>query len=179
MRLLRCWDCKSVEEIPGEGPVEESDPLLRYLLEKHRGPISEARIQEARFHGVRFNPRSILPEEEHLGDIGVVADDKWGKFYKEILKEMWKNETGIDSEFYASKNTFQADAMACFNRHSRPADGCIDWLDDSKRITPKDWEKGRAIHLCLFCPVSSTVMTAQRKAKGYYDKLPGEMDLPL
>lgn len=177
MRLLRCWDCCTIEEIPGEGPLEPSDPLLHYLVNRHQGPVPEERVREARDKGVRFEPRKLLMDEPHLGDLGVVPDQDWRKHKAEIVKEMWKAESGFDSEFYAAKNTFSEDAFKCFNRHGRPKGSCVDFMEGSKKISGPGVAK--PVYLCHFCPVFSFYLTKSRDARGMYDKQPGEGDIPL
>jgi hypothetical protein len=100
----------------------------------------------------------------------------WEGHRDDILKGLGERWTGFDPEFYATKDTFQEDAMRCFNLHRRPQGAdCIDWQADYRRVTPHDW-KGRNVYLCDFCPVASSVKTAQRLALGVYDRQPGEID---
>lgn len=144
-------------EEPREG--DEPDPLLMNIVARHGHPIVEVGGSE--------------PEMQLL----VVAEKDWANKHTrdEILSNLKQKHSGFDPAFYDHKNTFQEDALKCFSRHSRPKDGCIDWHDDSKRLTPGNWKKAH-VFLCDFCPVASTVTTMIRSARGDYDKQPGEVD---
>jgi hypothetical protein len=166
MRLLRCFTCLTLEELPdapkGVDPnaIEPGqDPLLDDLIERHRS----------------------RPEcGGRSGQMFQVADADWRdeKRREEILRQMGVETTGLPGEFYEVKATFHEDALKCFDRHNRPEGYCIDWKDDSKRLgraTPegKAWQKQNqdapTMHLCDFCPVASTVAVAQRAATGAYN----------
>lgn len=166
MRLLRCFICKTIEELPdpprGVDPhaIEPGqDPLLDDLIARHTdNPACGGR------NGQMFN----------------VADSDWKDPERraEILTKMGVETTGLPGEFYDVKATFTEDAMKCFNTHKRPQGYCIDWKADSKRLgraTPegKAWQKQNqkapTMHLCDFCPVATTVAVAQRAASGQYN----------
>jgi hypothetical protein len=166
MRLLRCFRCRTLEELPdpprGVDPhnIEPGqDPLLDDLLERHaKNPDCGGQS------GQLFN----------------VDETDWRNEERrnEILTQMGVETTGLPGEFYAVKATFHEDAMKCFNQHKRPEGYCIDWKADSKRLgraTPegKAWQrqnqKAPTMHLCDFCVVASTVAVAQRKAAGQYN----------
>ena len=98
----------------------------------------------------------------------------WEGHRDDVLKGLQERWTGFHPEFYAQKDTYSEDAMHCFNLHRRP-EVCIDWQDDSRRVTPHDW-KGRNVYLCDFCPVASLVATRQRMAVHMYDRQPYEID---
>jgi hypothetical protein len=146
MRILICLTCKSLEELPDfDGPAEY-DVLLEGLIDRHK-----------------FDNADRTP---HLGNLIAIDKKDWEdkKKREEILVQIKTalagGTTGFDPEFYASKNTYQADAMACFNSHKRPAAGCIDWHNDDKRIgnpTKVGWQIGPKIYQCDFCPVRAWV----------------------
>ena len=149
IRLLKCNTCVTTEELPDfKGPAEY-DVLLEALVQKHRFPDGN----------------------EHLGQLLRIEKKYWDspKIRKEILEKMWTGHTGFDPEFYASKNTFQDDAMKCFNKHNRPDQGCIDWKIDRVRLgnpTKLGWETGPKVYLCDFCPVRAHVARKQQEARG-------------
>lgn len=165
MRLLRCFICKTVEELPDPpkgvdpGAIEPGqDPLLDELLGRH-------------------NDRQEC--QGRSGQLLSVEDSDWRDEDRrsEILAQMGVETTGLPGEFYEVKATFHEDAMKCFSQHKRPEGYCIDWKADSKslgRATPegKAWQKQNfkapTMHLCDFCPVATTVHVAQRHAAGAY-----------
>lgn len=145
-----------------------NDPLLERLLSEHEGPLNREQLRRRPSGAGRV--REIQEGERHIGDLHNVPASKWNhpdsdirqQIQKQILTQMWGDHTGYPEEFYAAKDTFREDAGMCFNRHGRPKEGCIDWQDDSKRLTDKDWkQRGAAmgqprtdVFLCTFCPVA-------------------------
>jgi hypothetical protein len=164
MRLLRCMDCKSIEELPdppaGVNPNNINpgeDPLLDELISRHQ-----------------------TNQQAHIGQLFTVPDQDWANAdaRSQILEQIIKSdsETGLGAEYYDVRNTFQDDALKCFEQHNRP-ERCIDWLSDRKalgRATPegKAWQKQNykapQTYLCHFCPVASNVMVAVRAERGDY-----------
>lgn len=159
IRLLACKDCKTIEEIPDyEGPSDH-DHLLSSLVRKHQ-----------------------TNEHPHIGQLFKIDAEDWKdenhkkEIAKRIAAQLDGGETGLGSPFYDLKNTFQADALACYNAHLRnPA--CSDYKSDSKRLTPGTAEERRAEglpeyrsaqdrYLCEFCPVHSLVQAAARRKAG-------------
>lgn len=154
VRLLICKDCHSIEELPNFTGPPEYDVLLEGLVQNHRFPNGE----------------------EHVGSLAVVEKEEWDNpTYKEaitkkITEQFSGGTTGFESEFYASKNTYQADAMECYNQHRRP-ESCIDYKDSSKRIgnpSKMGWETGPRVYLCQFCPYETVVITEKRHKRGMY-----------
>jgi hypothetical protein len=73
-------------------------------------------------------------------------------------------------EVRALRDDLKVDALKCFNRHNRPANGCIDYEDASKAIgrtigVPKENRQ----YLCHYCPAQEYVTHKNRIAKGMYD----------
>lgn len=157
VRLLGCAHCKTVEVLPDFDGPPEYDDLLNNLVTRHRTPEGH----------------------EHIGMLFVVTEEDWAKdgapatITRQIAEKLEGGETGLGSEFYNLKQTFQEDALQCFNEHLRnPA--CSDYKDDSKILRSgqeKELEK-LGIHsdskrwLCEFCPVHSLVEQAQRRKAG-------------
>lgn len=157
IRLLFCRDCKSVEELPWYSGPPEGDVLLDHLVSKHRFPNGE----------------------EHIGTLGDIDSAIWADEARrqDVIKQVlaaagWPGGGGgLGNEFYATKDTFRDDALACYNAHRRPKDGCIDWKDDRKRVgnpTSAGWKMGAKVYLCDFCPVATYVRTEIRHRKGMY-----------
>lgn len=158
IRLLVCHDCQSIEELPDYHGPPEYDVLLDQAVEAHRFPNGE----------------------EHIGVLTDVETRHWNNnsTRAEILKQIGRGKKpgeaeGAGSEFYATSNTYQADALKCYGKHGRPEGGCIDWQIDKKRIgnpTKAGWQIGPKIYLCDFCPVATWVKTQQRSQAGAYDE---------
>ena len=170
-RLLVCRECQTIEQLPlydGPKELEVRDPILDNVVRRH--------VQR---HG-DINPEgaALLTVEEKPCECKRCRGFRsvWDGHQDEILKGLNQRWTGFNPEFYASIDTYKEDAGRCFNLHRRPkGTDCVDWRDDSRRLTPADW-KGKEVYLCDFCPVASTVVTAMRSARGMYNKQPGETE---
>lgn len=166
MRLLRCFTCRTIEELPDPPSNVDpnniqpgQDPLLDDLLARHK------------------NNQAC---QGRNGQMFTVDEADWRNEDKrnEILDRMGVETTGLPGEFYELKATFHEDALKCFSKHNRPQGYCIDWKADSKSLgrataEGKAWQKQNpnapTVHLCDFCPVATTVMVAQRKSAGAYN----------
>ena len=155
MRLLICKECNTIDTLPTQWETENGDPLLDTVVRRH--------VQK---HGDSRDDCAVLLR---------VEDDAWEHHRDDILANLKSRWTGFHPEFYATVDTFKEDAAKCYTRHHRPKDGCIDWQDDSKRLTPSDWHQAH-VYLCNFCVVQSSVTTAVRLQRKMYDKEPGEID---
>ena len=183
MRLLICKNCRTIEQLPDyEGPLELA------LVPSPDGNLIERQVPP---EGADIHLDYIAEphrRQEHEGNLVHVSDDQWANkkvredIIHQIREAMSGGTTGLDPEAYALKDTFQEDAMKCFNAHRRPQDGCIDWHDRSKKIgnTLLDWSERKLLkkagikpkqqYLCDWCPVASHVQTKKFEKKGLYDK---------
>jgi hypothetical protein len=139
-----------------EGPAEY-DVLLDDMVERH-----------PRFPNGEPHKANLLRVERKWWD-DVSAR-------RQILSELGITH-GLGDEWYADKNTYEADALKCYSRHGRPDQGCIDYEcrdhpgQSKKRLgnpTKIGWQAGPKVFLCDFCPVSVWVRTQQRHAAGLY-----------
>jgi hypothetical protein len=151
MRLLICRDCRSIEELPDyDGPVEY-DVVLDDLSGRHLYPNGE----------------------RHFGNLATVLDEEWANpvYKQKIVEQIASKTTGMEAEFYATKDTYAEDAAKCFNRHGRPDGSCGEYQDSRKRIgnpTKFGWQALPKVYLCHFCPVHSWVKTQERAQLGMY-----------
>lgn len=164
MRLLLCHDCRTLEELPDFDGPPAADVLLKELAERHRFP----------------------DDDRHRGQLLKIEAEDWkDKTRREaIIEEVWKKAgyTGMEPEFYATKNTFQEDAAKCFDRHRRPKDGCPDYCDPSKKLgnstltteerniaKAEGFKPRGAVYLCYFCPVQANYVQKKKfEAAGLY-----------
>jgi len=153
VRLLICRDCRTIDELPDYDGPPDYDVLLDNLTEQHQYPNGE----------------------RHFGDLATVADHEWSDPYmrEQIVRQIAKRTTGMESEFYATKSTYTEDALKCYTAHRRPTlegGGCNDYRSDRKRIgnPTKYGQMMRKVWLCDFCPYTTTVTTAKRHARGLY-----------
>lgn len=170
MRLLYCNTCATLEEVPDsahELQEGEVDPLVEELVRRHteRDPMGHggAQLQTSPFR---------LP---------VVDDDEWKNDRAKIidLLNAENKKVGFDAWVAEATNTYAEDALRCYKEHHRPAEGCIDYWSDAKRIGRPTVE-GQAVvrdqyklgesdpHLCQWCPVQSWVQTQVNFRKGLY-----------
>ena len=153
-RLLYCFVCNTMEELPPfDGPPEQ-DALLQISCEVHTFPSGD-------------------PHKGRLFNLPVRA---WATpdARKEIIDQIKgggsRGLAEVDETFYDSRSTFMEDAMKCYQAHRKPADGCPDWKHSSKLLVPntvkerrkEGMEKyensaGAKTYLCQFCPVAIAV----------------------
>lgn len=178
--------CKTIEEVPDyDGPLETA-----------RVPAPDGTMMDAKVPPVGAD---VLLEyvarphrmQEHRGQLVQVDEENWrdhvtrNEILKQLKEQLKGTHTGLDPEAYAIKNTFQQDALKCFNDHRRPKDGCIDWEDSSKLIgnsllTEEEKDaarkhnllrrgKGSKRYICHFCPVASQVKHKMFDKSGLYN----------
>ncbi|MFL4491811.1 hypothetical protein ACJ6WD_11225 [Streptomyces sp. VTCC 41912] len=153
IRLLLCKTCGSMEELPDYEGDPRQDFLLDTLVKRHRNPDGSPHIAHP-----------MLRVEKRHWDSPSTRE--------EIIKRIRDStgHTGLDPAFYDAKNTFQEDAMTCWQQHSRSIT-CSDWCTDKKRLTPDTaaerkaaslpkYRSSKDIYLCHFCPVANAVRRA-------------------
>jgi hypothetical protein len=167
IRLLMCFVCNTLEELPDyDGPVEQ-DYLLEISIEKHVFPSGEP----------------------HKGKLFKLPVKSWATAdqRKAILGQLSAggsrglDELDPDKSFYDTKMTFMEDAMKCYAAHNRPKIECPDYGSPQKRLLPNSAKEraelnlpkpehadGPKIYLCNFCPMHSTVTTNNRLKQGLY-----------
>lgn len=147
MRVLRCDECATIDQMPDwtEGP--DSDPYLPSVVEHHKN-----------HHGQLFR----LP-------VGLWLDDQSRrKIIEQIQRKSPLGLAEIDSTIYEVRDQFAVDAMACYNAHQRPKDGCSEFRGSHKQLKPdtaKDRKElglqplhgGPKVYLCDWCPVRSVL----------------------
>ena len=162
IRLLFCFNCKSLEELPDFEGNPRDDYLLEILIERHESA------------GVK-----------HAGQLMKVPLQLWSveTVKEEITKQIYaKGAPGFDAlmpGFYDTKATFAEDAMACWKQHLQPKGQCPDYGSEKKRLIPNTvkerkelglspaTEGGPRIFLCQFCPVHVYNVRKQREAAGF------------
>ena len=155
MRILYCRTCDVIEEIPDWMDGPNTDPYLP--------PLADVKHKD--HYGQLFR----LP-------IGLwLMDDQKRHIIDQIKGGQGAKGLGVvDESYYDTRNTFQEDALQCFQRHQRPKDQCMDWRDESKRLLPATAQErkeaglpaltgGPRVYLCEFCPVRAY---NERKARG-------------
>lgn len=166
IRVLMCLVCGTLEELPLYDGDPDNDHLLQILCERHVFPSGEP----------------------HKGHLFRMPQLQWENptIRKQIIEQMKgggsKGLDEFDAEFYATKNTFQEDALACYNAHLRPTDGCSDYNSAKKILVPDTKAErkeaglsapskapGPKNYLCQFCPVQSVVTTKMRALRGDYN----------
>lgn len=152
IRLLRCDQCKTIEELPDFTGDPNRDHVLQALIAK------------------RHTEESGIT---HIGQLMKVEKKHWDSpsTRKEILKQLAQKNTGFDAEFYETRDTFKEDASLCFRQHNRNPN-CGDYQTDKVRLTPGTAKERKAaglpkyrsaqdVYLCNFCPVQALVNNAR------------------
>jgi hypothetical protein len=166
IRLLYCYNCKTIEELPDFKGHPDDDVTLQVCIDRHES--------------------AGIPHNGQLSDVGVKTWEN-KKNREEIIKNMRTKYGGglsdLDPDYYTTKATFYDDAMKCYSDHLRPKGTCGDWRSKNKRLVPKNTAElrkeiglisaeksaGTKVFLCDFCPVKTFYATQQRKAAGLYD----------
>lgn len=155
MRLLQCFDCHTVDELPDYTGHPDRDVLLQYVIDQKHPKLG----------GV----------EDHRGALHIVETAQYTANKEAILKEMWSKTTGFKPEYYEARSTFQEDAGVCWSRdHNRPT-FCEDFKSEKKRIknpTSEGWKSDNPkmkVYLCDFCVVASNVMSAENSKNKTFD----------
>lgn len=167
IRLLMCFVCNTIEELPPHEGPPETDILLEMTVEKHEFPSGE----------------------RHVGKLFLLPFKTWANTEqrKAIIDQLkGQGAQGLDAldpdkNFYETKMTFAQDAMDCWRSRLQP-DHCGDYQNESKRLLPKtDKERmelglpdpahsgAPKVYLCNFCPVHSVVTTKKRAIRGMYN----------
>lgn len=163
IRLLYCYNCKTIEELPDFEGHPDDDVVLQVTIDKHES----AGIKHSGF----------------LSKIGVKLYSR-PEVRKQVIENL-RNRVGggladIDPDYYTTKATFFEDAMKCFNLHLRPSEGCMDWRDAKKRLVPKGTDDIRKelglesaaksastkVFLCDFCPAKTHYVAKKNAATG-------------
>jgi len=165
IRLLYCYNCKSIDELPDFKGNPDDDVTLQILIDMHTS--------------------AGIPHNGFLSNIGAKSYAR-PEIRKQVIENLRTKVGGgladIDPDYYTTKATFYDDAMTCFAKHLRPAGSCPDWRSKSKRLVPKNTKElrkevglvsaeksaGTNVYLCDFCPVKTHMVTQQRKAANLY-----------
>lgn len=153
VRVLQCFNCKSMEVLPDFIGPPEHDMVLQHVLVPHGGET------ENPHHGALHRV-----ERKYWEDINV---------RKSIVERLWENTSGFRPSYYDYKDTLQDDAIKCFSKHKRQVP-CLDYQDGSKRLgnparglrkwlarevrrDVQDLPEAPKVFLCNFCPVQQHV----------------------
>jgi hypothetical protein len=151
IRLLLCFEDKTLEQIEDYEGDPHNDWALRYVTDKHVYPSGE----------------------KHKGQLLRVEKKHWDSpSTREAIERQIRDSaghTGLNQEFYDTKDTLGEDALACYTKHLRnPA--CSDYRDESKRLSAGTDKERRSLglaplrsnhFLCDHCPVHSMVMAVK------------------
>lgn len=155
MRVLVCFTCKKVEEIPDFLGHPDDDYMLDYVVQNH--PDHQGQLYR-------------LPIA-----IWLLPDAK-----KNLISQMTGGASGLDmfySGFYDTHNTFKEDALICYKGHQQPKGQCPDFYSDKKKLKPDTKQErkelglaplkvGPQVYLCDFCPVKTYNDRKNREARG-------------
>lgn len=151
VRILQCFTCKTMEEVPDFVGLPDDDVFLQHIDEAHGGHT----------------------EQPHHRALHRVESKHWEnrRVRKQIVEQMWAGTKGFVPEYYATRNTLLEDAGKCFSKHHRQVP-CLDYQDPSKRLgnpARRDRQRlakelrrdvpggGPKVFLCNFCPVQTHV----------------------
>lgn len=159
VRLLICMECKTTEQLPDYAGDPRGDEVLEYAIHPHSHPSGE----------------------KHRGHLMRVEKKHWDspstrRAIENQIRES-AGHTGLDTEFYATKDTLHEDAMKCWSAHNRnPA--CGDYKSSKKRLSAGTDRERKKLglapmpskqFLCDYCPVKSMVQQRVFEKAGLYN----------
>lgn len=166
IRILICFDCKTIDEVPDfDGPSQYDYLLQKVIDDKHTDPVTGT---------------------PHRGDLGRVPVKVWADrdAQKRMIKQYFTGSAGLgefDESFYDTRSVFYEDAMQCYSAHLRPSGQCPDYLSDKKILLPDTKAERKELglpspskapgpknYLCFFCPVHVFNQRKAREQKGLY-----------
>lgn len=133
---------------PYDGPAEYDQELIE-LCNRHNAQVPDP-----------DNCRALIfrTDQETASKLDVET----------ALKNELKEQDVFIRDF---RDELKVDALKCFNRHSRPSSGCIDWCNEEKTIGRKiGVPKEQRQYLCMYCPAAEYYTHRQRIQLGLYDK---------
>jgi hypothetical protein len=142
--------------------VPAYDPVLEDFMLKHEHGAQEQQV----LAGEVINVWTI--DQKTWDSMDVVTK----------IKSELQDQT---NRHYEDQDTYRTGAVACYNDHGNPTmeSGCPDYLDDSKRIGPAQYnDDGHVItvppqfrqYLCYLCPYQQSVIQVElRRRRGLYD----------
>jgi hypothetical protein len=147
-RLLVCKTHGVMYKMKPYTGTPEYDMELRELCDRHNAQV---------------------PDPENCKAVIFLTDkDTASKLDVETaLKNELKEQDVYIKDF---RDELKVDALKCFNRHSRPKQGCIDWCNDEKTIGRKvgvPVEKRQ--YVCMYCPAAEYYTHRQRTELGLYN----------
>jgi hypothetical protein len=182
----------STEAIPDlVGTDPEQDPLLLRITNTHFGPLNREQLARRPYGAPRVPELREGQPHSDKASFGIyqVPDEHWNnpdpskreQARATVMRQLWEGSTGYPDAFYEAKDTFREDAERCYKLHGFPGDSehnyaCIDYHDDSKRLTDRAWRQRGAdsgvmrndVFLCDFCRFESVVMMRKRALRGDY-----------
>lgn len=167
MRLLKCMNCRTIEEVPGyDGPEggegsAEFDHVLKFFTDQHvNGKCTREDLVKYDLP-VRF---WMIP-----------------KVKESIEQQLKEGAQGLDvfgTNYYTTKENFSSDAMNCWIKEHNQTRDCGDYKTDKKQLKAgTDKERlalglevkgGPKVYLCDYCPVKSIIQEKAFKQKGLY-----------
>lgn len=190
-RLVTCHFCKTLTRMPD---VHPKTPMVPAVLEWETGERYVYREDDGNAVMVpAFDPvmEDFVMKHQHGRDDNAVLqgmiqvyniDQKtWDSV--DIVTQIKKELHDQNDAWYEEKDEYRDAALKCYNAHGNPdlQTGCIDYMDDSKRIGPRTYkvegERGRKVeipnrfrqYLCYVCPYQQTyIQTELRIRRGAY-----------
>lgn len=156
-RLLLCNSCKTVDRLGDyashNDPDAKYDYDLRDSIDKH--------LRQSKYGS---------DPSRHPATLMHIADKELDLIDPGDLEKAFHDDE-LESYIREQRDHYKEGAMNCFNLHSRPAAGCIDWCNDNRAIGQvKGKAKEDRQYLCYFCPVATHVATEMRYKAGLYDQ---------
>lgn len=190
-RLASCNFCRILQRIPD---VHPKTPMIPARLEWKNGESFVYRDEQGLPVMVpAYDPilEDFILSHEHgrddrdviSGMVQVYAVDQHTWDSMDVVTKIQAELQKQTNEWYEERDEYREAALKCYNDHGNPdlSTGCIDYMDDSKRIGHATYtdDEGRKItvppkfrqYLCYICPYQQTYIQVElRRRRGAYQE---------
>ena len=181
-RLVSCHVCRTLSSLPdppAKAPLVpariawmEDGKEVEYIFRDESGQVSMVPLYDPALEDwmTRHEHAEVPEDKMRKHDIYWTDQESFNSGIVMSLKKEMEDATG---QMYTERDQVKEDAMACFNAHHRPTDGCMDVFSESKLLGGHESNKRIPVNdrmfLCHACPfVHGYVIPDVRHKKGYY-----------
>lgn len=180
-RLVTCHVCHTISSIPdppAKAPLVpariawiEDGREVEYIFRDETGQICMVAMYDPALEDWMTRHEHAEVPEDRMRKHDIYATDQQS-FNAGIVMSLKKEMEEAHQTAYTERDQVKEDALACFEKHNRPTDGCMDVFSEAKLLGGHESNKrmpmNDRMYLCHACPfVHGYVIPKVRSAKGY------------